>query len=171
MWLYDRLCESRFPNDISYKKLLRYLHDIPFEYSLEMDENRADDGIRLRRRFALYLGWEKDLRIVTDALHGPCSVLEMMAALAIRCEEDIMDDPQIGDRTGQWFWGMIRNLGIGSMSDDRFDEQRVSDAVTRLLNRDYESNGEGGLFTVRHHPQDLRDVEIWRQMLWYLDTI
>ena len=33
-----------------------------------------------------------------------CSVLEMMIALAIRCEEHIMDDPDVGNRTGQWFW-------------------------------------------------------------------
>ena len=144
---------------------------MPFEYSLEMDENRADDGIRLRRRYAFEIGYEDNTRFITDRLRGPCSVLEMMAALAIRCEEDIMDDSEIGDRTGQWFWGMVRNLDLGTMSDDRFDERRVREAITRFLNRDYEPNGEGGLFTVRHHTQDLRDVEIWRQMLWYLDTI
>lgn len=43
----------------------------------------------------------------------PCSVLEMIIALAIRLEEHIMDDPDIGNRTGQWFWDMIVSLGLG----------------------------------------------------------
>ena len=41
----------------------------------------------------------------------------MMIALAIRCEEHIMDDPDAGDRTGQWFWSMLVSLGLGSMDE------------------------------------------------------
>ena len=39
-----------------------------------------------------------------------CSVLEMMVALAICCEETYMDNPNIGNRTGQWFWNMVKNI-------------------------------------------------------------
>jgi hypothetical protein len=106
-----------------------------------------------------------------NALDGPCSVLEMMIALAIRCEETIMDDPDIGDRTRQWFWGMIINLGLGGMTDANFDPDFVDDSVLRFLNRDYEPDGRGGLFTIRNCHRDLRDVEIWYQLCWYLDSI
>ena len=94
----------------------------------------------------------------------------MMVALAIRCEENIMDDPSYGNRTGQWFWGMIVNLGLGFMTDSRFDEKFVDDVIFRFLNREYEPDGKGGLFTVRNCKYDLRTVEIWYQMCWYLDT-
>jgi hypothetical protein len=125
----------------------------------------------LRYRFALELGYRNQPEIVLDILNGPCSVLEMMIALAIRCEENIMDDPNVGDRTGQWFWGMITNLGLGSMKDARFDIRYVDDVVAMFLDREYEPNGKGGLFTIRHCDCDLRDVEIWYQLCWYLDSI
>ena len=108
---------------------------------------------------------------VLDILDGPCSVLEMMIALAIRCEENIMDDPNIGDRTSQWFWGMVVNLGLGSMVDCRFDKQFVDETIRIFLNRKYAPNGNGGLFTIRDCDKDLRKVEIWHQLCWYLDKI
>ena len=95
----------------------------------------------------------------------------MMVGLAIRCEETIMDDTNIGDRTGQWFWGMIVNLGLGSMFDNNYDRQLVETNVERFLEREYDYNGKGGLFTIRHCDRDLRDVEIWYQLCWYLDSI
>ena len=82
-----------------------------------------------------------------------------------------MDDPKMGDRTGQWFWGMITNLGLGSMTDDRFDEKHVDECVDRFLYRKYERNGRGGLFTIRNCDRDLRKAEIWHQLCWYLDSI
>ena len=101
--------------------------------------------------------------------NAPCSVLEMMVALAIRCEETIMDNPAYGDRTAQWFWGMIRTLGLYSMTDDRFDQEYVDMVIDRFLNRDYEPNGEGGLFKINNCKYDLRKIEIWYQLCWYLD--
>lgn len=169
-WLIDLTCKDRFASDISYRKLLTHLHEIEFTYSISKDQNRAKDGIDLRYRFALTQGYEHSYGYVMDCLEGPCSVLEMMVALSIRCEE-FMDDPDIGDRTKQWFWGMLGSLGIGYMNDSRFDEQIVDDAVITFLNREYEPDGRGGLFTIYNCPTDLRDVEIWYQLCWYLDTV
>ena len=82
-----------------------------------------------------------------------------------------MDNPAYGDRTGQWFWNMMSSLGLSSMSDDIYDRDYVEYAISRFLNREYEPNGKGGLFTIRDCEVDLRNVEIWTQMCWYLDTI
>lgn len=169
-YLYNYVCGQRFGEKISYRKLLMFLHSKEFTYIIDKDENRADDGINLRRRFALDTGINDELDIF-EVLTGPCSVLEMIAALAIRCEETIMDDPKIGDRTGQWFWGMINNLGLGSMRDDNFDRLYCEECVDVLLNRDYSPNGEGGLFTIKKCTEDLRNVEIWVQQNWYLNTL
>lgn len=166
-WLYDWVCRRRYSREISYRKLLGYLHTIEFTYTIPKDGNRADDGLRLRHRFA------KQYHELCDAdlyLTGPCSVLEMMVALALRGEETIMDDPLLGDRTGQWFWGMVANMGLGSMIDERFDEKDASDAVYRMINREYEPNGKGGLFT-SNRGLDLREVEIWYQFMWHLDRM
>ena len=82
-----------------------------------------------------------------------------------------MDNPAYGDRTKQWFWGMIVNMGLSSMTDDVFNRQYVEAAVTRLFNREYEPDGKGGLFTIKDCDRDLRTVEIWYQLCLYLDTV
>lgn len=171
-WMYDIVCEDRFARDISYRKLLMHLHNTMFRYSVKRDSNRADDGVSLRYRFALSEGYDEARDIdIYDYITGPCSIFEMMLALAIRCEENIMDDTAFGNRTGQWFWGMIANLGLGSMTDDQFDKLYVDEILERFLDRNYEPNGDGGLFTVRNCDRDLRDVEIWFQLCYYLDSI
>lgn len=160
------MCDGRFSRSISYRQLLTFLHDTEFVYFVPHDENRAVDGVTLRYRYCQIHDCE-DLEYL---LSGPCSVFEMMVALAIRCE-GVMDDPTKGDRTSQWFWGMITNLGLGSMSDDNFNEWLVSDVLTRLLERDYDPDGRGGLFRVRGTRRDMRTMEIWHQLLAYLNTI
>lgn len=165
-YLYELIDAKRFSKRVSYRKLLMHLHDIEFTWSVAFDDNRADDGIQLRRRFAL----TRDDMSLIDYIAGPCSVLEMMVALAIKCE-DIMDDSVYGNRTGQWFWGMIHNLGLSPMIDSKFDRDFTDDIIARLLNREYEPDGTGGLFTIRNCERDLRTVEIWRQLSWYLYSI
>lgn len=162
-WLCDIVCGNRFAKEVSYRSLLACLHGIDFIYTIPKDGNRAEDGTDLRYRFAH-----------DDAdryLRGPCSVLEMLVALSIRCEETIMDDPSKGDRTGQWFWVMITNLGLGSMTDDRYDDRVVYTNVDRFMHRSYDPDGTGGLFKIRNCEYDLRDVELWYQLCWYLDSI
>lgn len=169
--MYDIVCGERYPEHVSFRRLLKHLHNIEFTYSMTMDGNRAANGINLRYNFALANGYEDDTDEIMDILDGPCSVLEMIVALAIHCEKDIMDDPRYGDRTGQWFWGMIVNLGLGGMTDDRYDGQVVEDVIQRFLDRKYKPDGTGGLFTIRDCKRDLRKVEILHQLNWYLNTI
>ena len=64
---------------------------------------------------------------------------------------------------------MVVSLGLGAMHDANYDPEYVDSVIDRFLDREYESNGEGGLFTVKHTNRDLRTVEIWCQMCWYLD--
>lgn len=165
-WLYDYVCKGRAHERNSYEKLLMFLHQIEFTFIIPNDVNRAMDGVDLRYRYATYLEDDRVMAI----LDGPCSVLEMMVALAIRCEETIMDDSRYGDRTGQWFWNMMSNLGIGLMNDDIFDERIVEDITYDFLERRYGPDGKGGLFYIRGCKDDLRDLEIWTQLCWYLDN-
>ena len=166
-WLCEVVDSKRFSKHVSYRKLLMHLHSIEFTWFIPYDDNRADDGIMLRRKYALAHHDEE----LSDYISGPCSVLEMMAALAIRCEESIMDDTLFGNRTGQWFWGMIRNLGLSPMNDSNFDAEFVDDVIAWFLNREYEPDAKGGLFTIKNCDHDLRTVEIWRQLSWYLGSI
>ena len=166
-WMYDLVCGRQYSERISHRKLLTRLHDTEFIFLIPKDENRAMDGVSLRHRFALSFN---DAHI-EDYINGPCSVLEMMIALALRCEENIMDDPHSGNRTGQWFWSMIVSLDLGSMTDCRYDEKHVDYCIDRFLYREYEPDGRGGLFTIENCDRDLRKVEIWNQLCWYLNDL
>ena len=165
-WMYDMVFTKRVP---SYVRLLRYLNSQEFTYNIRLDGNRADDGLYLRYRFKQ----EKHLRAVDvdRCLTGKCSVLEMMVALCLRIEEDIMDDPVKGNRIHKWFHVMLKSLGLLDMDDAYFDERYTDKVITRFLNREYEPNGAGGLFRIKDCPYDLRSVEIWYQMCWYFDSI
>jgi hypothetical protein len=169
-WMRQLVCNEKYSRRLSCRKLLGYLHGVDFTCAVKMDSNRAGDGVDLRYRF----GYERKYAgpmIATYLDDRPCSVLEMMVALAMRCEEHIMDDPEAGNRTGKWFWGMAASLGLGSMTDAKFDRDYADWVVARFLNRGYKRNGEGGLFTVENCGHDLRKAEIWYQMCWYLDGI
>lgn len=167
-WMSDLVCDEKYVKNVSYRKLLMHLHSTNFRYPLNIpnDGNRAGDGVGLRYKFACDRGYDN----IGLYLKGPCSVLEMMVALAVRCEEHIMEDVDLGNRTGQWFWDMIDNLGLYQMSDDYFNKKEVTEAITRFLDRKYRDDGAGGLFTVPDCPYDLRNVEIWYQMCWYLNN-
>ena len=166
---FNWLCDVVNVSTVSYDKLFRFLHRTKFRWSNIRVKNRDEDGTDLRFRFRKSIDGLSRNEVLNWHDKEPCSVLEMMIALAIRAEEQIMDNPQVGNRTTQWFWGMISSLGLTGMSDNMFDLIEAKDIIERFLDREYSPDGKGGLFTIRDCEYDLRDVEIWTQLCWYLD--
>jgi hypothetical protein len=156
------------PRNKLYTRLLQFLFEKDFRWSLKLDSNRSEDGKELRNRFCYEYGISKEAE---RELYGPCSVLEMMVAMAIIAEDHVMSDPEIGDRTSYWFWCMIKSLGLSEMNDYSFDRGYVDFVVERFLDRKYEPNGKGSIFTVENPRQDMREVELWYQMMWFLDCV
>lgn len=158
-----------------YKKLLLFLHDTDFQYRMARDSNRYEDGIDMRYQFGIATG--ESQRLIALALDNKsCSMLEMMVALADRCEEQIMSDSELGDRTGNWFWFMVDSLGLSDMTNDNFDKEYCIFVVNRFIEREYSQNGDGGLFRIDVRDKnnmivDLRDYEIWYQATWYLNSV
>lgn len=148
-----------------YKKLLQCLDEIPFHYIIEKDANRESDGIDLRYRYGYSQNADIANEISLELDTRACSVLEMMVALCIKCEElsQISAD--------NWFWEMIASLGISNMNDTNFQEQIVRQHVYIFMDRLYYPDGRGGLFTLNHPRHDLRDVEIWYQANWHVDEV
>ena len=169
-WMCKVVSGPLNPDGRPYRLLLGKLFNTPFVYILPMDGNRLSDGIDLRYRYA------RECRI-PDTIIGtqidifPCSVLEMMIALCIRCEEQIMEDPDIGNRTSTWFWEMIESLDLSGMSDPNYNDIYVDVVLERFLSMEYEPNGKGGLFTIPDAERDLTKMEIWQQLMMHLNDI
>lgn len=166
-WMYDMVCVNQSK---TYYELFRFLDQVEFVAVMPMDINRAEDGRNFRYRFGYETG-VPSYQISDSFGPSPCSLLEMMVALAHRCEEQIMRDSKYGDRTNVWFWEMVKTLGLGEMYDGNFEPLTASHIVYTFLNRGYKPNGQGGLFKIHDNSKDMRQIDIWYQMCFYLDEV
>lgn len=169
-WLCEFVRDEEPFQKLSYNKLFELLYGRYFRYILPMDENRMTDGIDLRYRFGREKGLD-DRIIASEIDYRPCGILEMMVALSLRIEEQLMIDTDVGDRTGQWFWEMVVSLGLGKMNDRDYDDDIANDSIDRFLAGEYARNGEGGLFTLSDDIDDIRKMDIWSQAMWHLDEV
>jgi len=160
------------------RHLLWYkLHSMAFSWSIERDENRAEDGKYLRYLYSIErtesgLSSEE----IEEYLSGPCSVMEFLVGLASRIENDIMYDADEEDRTWKWFWEMIENLGLDKFDDDHYSDVQVDAIVMRFLDRKYDEFGNGNIFKISKKAGPLsgplsgpllKNLEIWSQVhLW-----
>lgn len=162
-WIYRLVLGATVHDKEMFKEILRVIHNITFWYTIPMDGNREADGINLRYRF----GYEEDIPdyIIAKTLDTvPCSVLEMMAALCLRYEEQIAGKDPFNNNyiPSGMFLNMLVSMGILKPNAN------IEEAIARCLDRNYSPNGDGGLFTVSRNV-DMRSVEIWYQMMYWLE--
>lgn len=158
--------------DYRYSILARAMHRKEFYSIVKNDNNRAEDGKKIRELFIkdMVIDGKYDEDDLYMNLGGPCSILEMMIALAFRME-DTMYDCEIDDKSNEYFWKMLHNLGLDDFTNLKYSEDEVFivDMILEdFLERRYKRSGEGGLFPLRNYKKDQRTVEIWYQMMSYL---
>lgn len=161
-WLYSQVADPETDDpERSYSQLLRQLYMTEFSAVVERDENRIEDAKMLRHDFIA----ERHIRRreTSDWLELGCSVLELLVGLSRRMKFDLDGESYY------WFWLMVGNLGLGHLSDAYpYSEEDVADVLTRFVHRQYEYNGEGGLFPLRNPQEDQRHVELWYQLSAYV---
>ena len=150
-----------------HKALARILHAKEFTWFIPNDDNRAADGRELREQFA-----NENLDMDCVCLDGPCSIFEMLIGVAIRMDFILGQSDNV-DRKEKWFWEMITNLDLERFSDrelrSNYVRQVVDTTLDLLLSRRYLATGKGGLFPLSRPQRDQRKVEIWYQLMFYLD--
>ena len=169
---FDWICDWMDPEG-RYSALLKRLYELEYTWILPEDGNRAENGCNLRVRFEETSGMECRADYVED---WPCSILEMLA-LATRIDDLIMYDFSAGDRTADWFWEMIENMGLYTCTDSEWKHaprqvsEYVNERVDIFLNRKYGPDGTGGsIFPVPGlRDLDFRNEEIWLQMYRYFN--
>lgn len=160
-WLYSQVSNVKARGrHRTYWVLMRQLFTTEFLEFVPNDDNRLMDGLELRQEFLLDADIHEDHH---DWMDIGCCVLEMLIALSRRI--GFMTDTA----PDAWFWHIMRNLGLDELSDAKEDfSDYVSQVLYRLIFREYEPNGSGGLFPLRVPKQDQREVEIWYQMCAYV---
>lgn len=163
---FEHLCEMvggcEASPGLSFYRILRILYEKPFYGILGNDSDRAEDGLDLRDGYC-------------DRDNSPCSVLEMIIALAKRMNYIMLDDNDT-DYTCDFFWRMIDNLlySVPQFDDDNLDADReriIYRILDRFLMRNYSTSGKGGLFPIRNPSENQRNVEISYQMnAWLLEN-
>lgn len=133
------------------------------------DIDREKDGLELRKEWS------------NDSLDGefhiiPCTMLEMIIGISKRMSEQLMDEDG-EDKTAQYFWEIIGNLGLDCWDDDNFGwetgltQKKIAKTCEILCKRQYNPDGTGGgMFPM---PGLLginqKKMEIWYQMQEYIN--
>lgn len=156
----------------NYQKLLWKLFATDYFYELKLDKNRAADGLYLRRSFGREYGDESFCLTGPDGSERPCSVLEMLIAIAKDTEDHLMFNPDFGDRTSLWFWIFIRNLGLDLYDDYHWYEDIVDQILDTFMHHRYAPDGSGGgMFVVRNSRFDMRETDLWLQLnMWFQEN-
>lgn len=149
---------GKIGRDERYDGLLWGLFETEFTWINHLDRHRAEDGLNLRGEFLENSFYRGDI-----FMEKPCSVLEMMVALSVRIEENVIGDPDLCI-----FWRMLNNLGLLNEGLNGFE---VDILVENWLERRFDRHGNGSICPIRSGKTDQRRNDIWGQMMWFLDEI
>jgi len=137
----------------NYNVLIDIAHHIEFVAIVPFDDNRADDGLALRREYEIEFG--QPPRVIFE---GP-TLFEVMVGLARRME--FLDFEMDETRTyGHYFCILVENLEIGNVRDS----EEVLDALITVVLREYDPDGRGGFFPLENPDSDQRNLQMWYQM-------
>lgn len=166
-WLVNKVpWQGRSRN--SYHHLFQLMHEMEYTWvpEIPLDQNRALDGKELRGEFLAETGSEMPDYFLLE----PCSVLEMLVALAKRTVFDYIGDPNELN-IGPFFWEMIGNLGLLECSDQVWSGEKcekVKEILLLFLSRNNKYGRFFTIFPVSGRENELKRVEIWSQMLIYI---
>jgi hypothetical protein len=163
-WLLSSLTSEE--GDNTYYFLAIVLNSIEFYYTMPEDENRALDGINLRKSYSN--NTEDD---IFEIMSCGCTALELLVALSMHMN-NITYYP--GDNESAWFWIMLENLDI-RISDKDWPKQDSLDIIksnlSRWFDRKFTKKGKGSPFPMKKCQEDLRHVNMWDHMQWYIGEI
>jgi len=167
-WLCKTYLIDRQGNPDGYSILLEQLHRKAYYFTIDMDGNRAEDGLYLRTRYLEFLNGRPG-----SVPEGPCSFLEFLIGVSIRLEEMLYDGEDVP--VSAYFWELASRLRLTEYTDDTYGEEStlfVVDAImTDYMDRKYCRDGSGGLFPLRNHNgrrKDQRKIEVWYQLNAFL---
>ena len=128
--------------------ILDILWSIKYVVVLPRDQNRLEDGKKLREKLGGYT--ENDI-----------SVLEVLIALSQRCDS-MMDSEE------NWFWVFLKNM---ELLVPGLSEEEIRDKIDIWVLRKFSRDGKGSPFPRQKCLRDQRKIELWKQMCGYFSDI
>lgn len=162
-WLELQLRDERDGPDKTYWDLINVMFEKEFFWVVDMDENRAVDGLDLRVEFA------REHRMAPNTLRrlGPCSFLEVLIALSRELAFIA------GGSAPGWAWQLLGNLELQRMSDplSRPKYKKTQEIMDIAMRRTYSPDGTGGFFPLAWPDEDMTGIELWYQMNEYVGEL
>lgn len=160
----------------SYYILCGELFKYPFWVKVQRDANRNNDGLELRHEYIeeMIESSVEPFEDLSIKVAENCSMLELFIGIAKRMNDELMTEDS-GDKTHEYFWEMMKNLGLDEFDDEKFGEEtgactvQVRDILGNFNERRYKRDGSGGIFPLRHPEKSQKNVEIWYQMQAYIN--
>lgn len=134
----------------------------------ENDECRANDGKLLRDDYLMQFD-----RTPNYVPQGPCRVLEMLVAFALRIDNQV-HDWRIGHRPWEWMEMFLDNLGFMELTDGIISSsehgQYIQARLDTMMTHQLGPHCENGLFRFKK-PVTPNKLNLWEQMnLWILEN-
>ena len=171
-WMLD--CIGADKSNHRQIETLYLMHCFTFAWTHPLDSNREADGYGLRKEFDSKYHCSQDEW--ETYMMGPCTVLEMIIALAYRWWFHLHWEPDAPIREQySLFWEMYNNLGLDKAETD----EEVETIIFRMMERDYDEYCHGGMFPISKLPSifdedknrycfiDMRNQDLWMQMNFY----
>ena len=166
IWLLDAVA-TKVEQD-RFSLTFETLYSVPFVSYDEFDDNLKENARGLRDDFYDRSKTAQKLIDIYGEIDKETTILEIMVYLAIKIEDTIMSNSDYGDRTSLWFWYMMDSLDIIRYDNSHFDEPNLIQRLDNFIERRYEKNGFGGLFTVEKRGFDARKTNIWQQAMEFV---
>ncbi len=84
---------GRLEKMTKYHNLFESLHNIKFIYIIDRDDNRKEDGKNLRNYYKIPNRFYRNEDLINDFYDREASVFEVLLALSIRVDNEIIGDP------------------------------------------------------------------------------
>ena len=149
----------------TYIQLLQQLYKSEAKALIPWDENRLESGQAIRNEFRP--GGYSSLSEM-EWLLRPCTFLELTVSLSRKLADEMDWTPKYA------FWILLRNLGVGDISDREYDQQmmrHIHEVVNKVNYRSYDYYGRGGFFPLRNARENQQFVQLWDQLnSWVIEN-
>lgn len=153
-----------------YTGVIRELHDIPFYWTIVLDDNRSGDALDFRQfEFLDRLNGIQDIdpNLLAQWAAAAPSVLEVMLGISRRWAYYFG-----GPSVAFYFNHLFKNMGFDQFVGRSLGPERAAqlrDRVDVWLSRQFYPNGIGSPFPINQGFTcvDMRNVDIWGQMNAY----